>query len=104
MCVWLEGLGEVEYCSVVPINGHHGSAVHQLTMFHHHSEELDDDSGAGSYQHLPLASLLCVTDRHQGVAQHVHTHHDWIKIAQTGVSDFSGNSSLCSDRGSVRIN
>ena len=44
-------------------------------MFHHDSEEADDDLGAGPDQHLSLAALLGIADGLEGISQHVHAHH-----------------------------
>jgi len=44
-------------------------------MLHHHGQELDDHLGAGTQQHLPLATLLGVVYALQGIGQYVHTHH-----------------------------
>ena len=45
------------------------------TVFHHYSEEFDDNLGAGSDKYLSLAPLFGVTYRHKGVVQYAHTHH-----------------------------
>ena len=46
-----------------------------VAMFHHHSQELDDDLGRRTNQDLTLAGLLRIVDAFQGVCQHVHAHH-----------------------------
>jgi len=46
-----------------------------VAVLHHHGEELDDHLGAGTQQHLALATLLRVVDALQGIGQYVHTHH-----------------------------
>merc|ERR1719328_355144 len=40
-----------------------------VTMFHHHSQESDDNLGAGSDQHLSLSSLFSIVDAFQAVSQ-----------------------------------
>ena len=56
----------------------HKNQVHKNephTVFHHNSQELDDDFRRRSDEHLALASLLCVVDHLQGIVQYVHSHH-----------------------------
>jgi len=47
----------------------------RLTVLHHHLQELDDDLGARSYEHLPLPPLLCVVHRLQSIVQDADQHH-----------------------------
>lgn len=46
-----------------------------VTMFHHYSQELDDDFGARTEEDLTLATLFSVVNAFQGIGQYVHTHH-----------------------------
>lgn len=46
-----------------------------VSVLHHHSQELDDHLRAGTQQHLTLTALLGVVDAFQGIGQYVHTHH-----------------------------
>ncbi len=46
-----------------------------VTVFHHHGQEFDDDLRAGSQQHLSLVSLLSVAEGFQGIGQRVHAYH-----------------------------
>lgn len=47
----------------------------KLTMFHHDSQEFDNDFGTWPDKHLALSSLLGITDRFQGICQDIHAHH-----------------------------
>ena len=46
-----------------------------ITMFHHDRQEPDDNFGARSEQHLPLASLLCIVHAFESISKTVHTNH-----------------------------
>lgn len=46
-----------------------------VTMFHHDSQELDDDFGARAEEDLTFATLFSVVNAFQGIGQYVHTHH-----------------------------
>merc|ERR1711911_525525 len=46
-----------------------------VSVLHHHRQELDDDFRVGSDENLSLASLLRVIDRLQGISQNVHANH-----------------------------
>lgn len=48
-----------------------------VAMFHHNSQELDDDLGAGAEEDLTLSTLFSVVNAFQGIGQYVHTHHGW---------------------------
>ena len=50
-------------------------ADYSLTMLHHHWEKAHDNLGAGPDEHLPLAALLGIADRFQGIGQNIHSHH-----------------------------
>ena len=45
------------------------------TVLHHLLQELHDDLGRRSDQHLALAALLGVEDAAQAVAEHINTYH-----------------------------
>ncbi len=61
--------------SYTPLNLFYYFQATSRTVFHHDSEEFDDNLGAGSDKYLSLAPLLGVAYRHQGVVQYAHTHH-----------------------------
>ena len=47
----------------------------QLTVLHHHLQELDNHLGGWSDQHLSLAPLLCVVHCLKGIVQDADAHH-----------------------------
>jgi hypothetical protein len=49
--------------------------VTDVSILLHGLEELDDHLGRGAEEHLPLSTLLSVTDRLQDVGQHGHFGH-----------------------------
>ena len=47
-----------------------------VTMLHHHRQELDDDFGVGANEDLPLASLLRVVDAFERIGQYIHAEDE----------------------------
>lgn len=53
----------------------HDLELANVAVLHHDGQELDDHLGAGTQQHLALATLLGIVDALQGIGQYVHSHH-----------------------------
>ena len=51
------------------------SSYRKLTMFHHHSQKLDDNFGTRSDEDLAFTAFLGIIDRLEGISQRIHSHH-----------------------------
>merc|ERR1711918_11745 len=60
------------FASAVVINN---LKFRDVTVLHHHSQELDDNLAAGSDEHLALASLLGTGNVAKSISEYVHANH-----------------------------
>lgn len=92
---WRDDAGLVETTGQVDYNLAAAMIIHDLeladvTVLHHHGQELDHDLRVRPDQHLALAALLRVVDALQGIGQHTDANHGdlWmVRIPGETISD-----------------